>query len=86
MEIEAGSDDGHEQRFVSDGEPHIEGDPGDLIFKLRIHKHKTFERRGLDLYTNVTISLQQALAGFEMDIEHLDGHKVHVTRDKVTLL
>ena len=84
VEIEVGSDEGHEQRFVGDGEPHIEGDPGDLIFKLRIHKHKVFERRGLDLYTNVTISLQQALTGFEMDIEHLDGHKVHITRDKVT--
>lgn len=23
-------------------------------------------------------------SGFEMDIEHLDGHKVHVVRDKVT--
>lgn len=83
VEIEIGSDEGHEQRFTGDGEPHIEGDPGDLIFKLRIHKHKVFERRGLDLYTNVTISLQQALAGFEMDIIHLDGHKVHITRDKV---
>lgn len=35
-----------------------------------------FERRGDDLYTNVTISLVEALIGFEMDIEHLDGHKV----------
>lgn len=35
-----------------------------------------FERRGDDLYTNVTISLVEALVGFEMDIVHLDGHKV----------
>lgn len=35
-----------------------------------------FERRGDDLYTNVTISLVEALTGFEMDIAHLDGHKV----------
>lgn len=61
-----GADDGHEQKFVGEGEPHIEGEPGDLIFKLRVQKHKIFERRGLDLYTNVTISLQQALSGFEM--------------------
>lgn len=37
-----------------------------------------FERRGNDLYTNVTLSLQEALVGFEMDILHLDGHKVNV--------
>ncbi|KAB7504770.1 DnaJ-like protein subfamily B member 11 [Armadillidium nasatum] len=41
-----------------------------------------FERRGDDLYTNVTISLQEALIGFELDITHLDNHKVHVSREK----
>lgn len=39
-------------------------------------RHPVFERRGDDLYTNVTISLVEALIGFEMDIVHLDGHKV----------
>ena len=35
-----------------------------------------FERRGDDLYTNVTVSLRDALVGFSMDIKHLDGHLV----------
>ena len=35
-----------------------------------------FERRGDDLYTNVTLSLQEALVGFKLDIKHLDGHVV----------
>ena len=35
-----------------------------------------FERRGDDLYTNVTISLRDALVGFELSIKHLDGHLV----------
>lgn len=39
-------------------------------------RHPVFERRGDDLYTNVTISLVEALVGFEMDVVHLDGHKV----------
>lgn len=38
----------------------------------------------IDLYTNVTISMQDALIGFKMDIDHLDGHKVTIQRDKVT--
>ncbi len=41
-----------------------------------LFRHPVFERRGDDLYTNVTISLVEALVGFEMDIVHLDGHKV----------
>lgn len=40
-----------------------------------------FERRGDDLYTNVTLSLQEALLGFELDIPHLDNHMVrHYSR------
>ncbi len=73
-----------EQVFSGEGEPHIEGEPGDLKFRCRIDKHPRFERRGLDLFTNVTISLQDAINGFELDIDHLDGHKVHVVRDKMT--
>ena len=40
------------------------------------HRHPIFERRGDDLYTNVTITLRDALVGFTMEIPHLDGHKV----------
>ena len=39
-------------------------------------RHRRFERKGDDLYTNVTISLKDALVGVEMNIQHLDGHLV----------
>nr|SVE74066.1 EOG090X02IK [Daphnia barbata] len=84
VEIEQGMTDGSEQRFTAEGEPHTDGEPGDLRLRIQTVPHSIFERRGDDLYTNVTISLADALAGFELDIEHLDGHKVHIVRDKVT--
>jgi len=84
VEVEQGMKDGQEQRFVAEGEPHVDGDPGDLIFRIQSRKHPHFERRGDDLYTNVTVSLADALTGFDMEIEHLDGHKVRVQREKVT--
>lgn len=84
VEIEPGMQDGQEYPFVGEGEPHIDGDPGDLIFKIKELKHKIFERRGDDLYTNITISLLEALNGFDMEIPHLDGHKVRVHREKIT--
>ena len=84
VEIENGMTDGMETKFVAEGEPHVDGEPGDLVLRIRTAPHQRFERKGDDLYTNVTISLTDALSGFELDIEHLDGHKVHVTREKIT--
>ena len=43
-----------------------------------LNRHDSFKRKGDDLYTNVTITLLDALNGFEMDIPHLDGHKVNL--------
>jgi len=76
--------DGQETRFVAEGEPHVDGDPGDLRLRIKTAPHSRFERKGDDLYTNITISLQDALTGFSLEIPHLDGHKVVVSRDKVT--
>lgn len=33
VEVEAGMLDGQETRFTAEGEPHIDGEPGDLILK-----------------------------------------------------
>lgn len=84
VEVEPGMMDGMEHKFHAEGEPHMDGEPGDLVLQIRTRGHSKFERRGDDLFTNVTVSLVDALSGFEMDIEHLDGHKVHVSREKIT--
>ena len=57
VEVEPGMMDGMEHKFHSEGEPHMDGDAGDLILQIRTYPHEHFERRGDDLYTNVTISL-----------------------------
>jgi len=84
VEVEPGMVNGMEHKFVAEGEPHMDGEPGDLVLQIRTYNHPLFERKGDDLYTNITISLIDALSGFELDIEHLDGHKVHVSREKIT--
>lgn len=63
VEIELGMQDGQEQKFTAEGEPHVDGEPGDLRLVIRTVPHPVFERRGDDLYTNVTISLADALTG-----------------------
>jgi DnaJ family protein B protein 11 len=44
-----------------------------LIFFVR---HQRFERKNNDLYTNLSITLQDALNGFDISFPHLDGHNV----------
>lgn len=84
VEVEPGMKEGAEQKFHGEGEPHIDGDPGDLKVRIRTQPHPVFERRGDDLYTNATISLADALTGFTISLKHLDGHLVKITREKVT--
>lgn len=58
LEVEPGMVDGQETKFTAEGEPHLDGEPGDLILKIKTQPHPVFERRGDDLYTNITLSLQ----------------------------
>lgn len=56
--MEVGAPDGHKSRLRGEGEPHMDGEPGDLIFVFTTERHPQYTRKGDDLYTNVTISLQ----------------------------
>ena len=38
MEIEPGMEDGQIYPFVGEGEPNVDGDPGDLNFKIKVLK------------------------------------------------
>ena len=46
-------------------------------------KKKNLPRRVL-LFLIFFQSFPFRFVGFELDIEHLDGHQVHITRDKIT--
>lgn len=84
VDIEKGMRDGQEIVFYEDGEPIIDGEPGDLKIVVRTRPDSRFRREGNDLHTTVTITLLDALVGFEKDIDHLDGHKVAVGSNLVT--
>lgn len=84
-EVEQGIPDGFDEaKFYGEGEPEIDGDPGDLQIIYNIVKHDTYERRGNDLYANMTIGLPDALTGFRSEITQLDGRKLVIKRDEVT--
>ncbi|KAG0242899.1 DnaJ- protein scj1 [Actinomortierella wolfii] len=83
--VEQGMADGSTIVFDREGDQSPDVVPGDIVFELRTKPHRTYERRGDHLYTYVTISLEEALLGFERKIEHLDKSPVVLSRkDKVT--
>jgi len=46
------------------------------VIKVSTSPHKLFTRDGDNLSIDVDITLRQALLGFNIEITHLDDHKV----------
>lgn len=84
VDIEKGMQDGQEVVFYEDGEPEIDGEPGDLKFRIHTAAHDRFTREGNDLRTTVTVTLVQALVGFEKTIKHLDDHLIDISSKGIT--
>jgi DnaJ homolog subfamily A member 2 len=53
-------------------------EPGDVIVQIREKKHKTFIRRGADLFMEKEITLIESLTGLDFVLTHLDGRKVRI--------
>ena len=70
----------HQQKIVfrgkADEKPNME--PGNINFIVQEKEHPIFKRKGADLLVSKTLSLNEALCGFEWKIEHLDGRDLIV--------
>lgn len=56
--------------------------PGDLIFVVQEKPHDIFIRKGADLFMKKSISLIEALIGFEFELKHLDGQSYNIYSGK----
>ncbi|MDR2337221.1 MAG: molecular chaperone DnaJ [Deltaproteobacteria bacterium] len=55
------------------GESHEGGAPGNLYVEIQIEKHKTFARKGCDIYSVTPINYANAVLGAEIQVETLHG-------------
>lgn len=46
---------------------------GDIVFVLQQKEHPKFKRKGDDLFVEHTLSLTEALCGYQFVLTHLDG-------------
>ena len=76
VHVEKGMKNGQKVAFrgMADEKPNME--PGDINFIVQEKEHETFKRKGADLLISKTLSLNEALCGFEIAITHLDKREI----------
>jgi len=73
VDLPAGVDDGQTIRLTGKGEmPKKEGVPGDLYIRVHLKKHKLFERKGDDIFYNLSLKFTQAVSGDKVEIPTLE--------------
>ncbi|GJN26815.1 hypothetical protein PR202_gb14775 [Eleusine coracana subsp. coracana] len=73
----------HGQKIVFQGEADEAPDTvtGDIVFILQVKEHPRFKRKYDDLFIEHTISLTEALCGFQFVLSHLDGRQLLIKSD-----
>jgi len=76
VHVEKGMKNGQKITFrgMADEKPNME--TGDINFIVQEKEHELFKRKGADLLISKTLSLNEALCGFEWSITHLDKREV----------
>jgi len=72
--IPAGVDTGMRVRLPGEGDAGVRGGkPGDLYIITHVKSHPLFERRGDDVYMEISVSMAQAALGASVDVPTLYG-------------
>jgi len=75
VKIPAGVRNGSRIRIAGEGSPgHAGGSKGDLYLVVKVLQHKLFERKGDDLYAEVSVPLAIAVLGGEVRLPTLNGN------------
>jgi len=73
IEIPGGVDTNQVLKFKNMGDAGKKGGkPGDLYIKISVKSNPIFERKGDDIYTNISISITQAALGDEIEVPTLE--------------
>jgi curved DNA-binding protein len=79
VRIPAGVSEGSRVRVASEGERGAGGaKAGDLYLRIRVAPNDTFERKGRDLYTKVSVPLTTAVLGGEADVKTISGKSLRL--------
>jgi DnaJ-class molecular chaperone len=75
VKIPAGVDNGSKVRVTGKGHAGVNGgEAGDLYIVIKVRPHPIFWREDADIYTEVPISIYEAVLGATVEVPTLDGH------------
>ena len=78
LELNNMMNDGHQICAQKKGNERPGYETGDILFTIRLKDHATYRKQGNDLYTEQSISLTDALSGFDLKLKHLDGKMLNL--------
>ncbi|GKV35020.1 hypothetical protein SLEP1_g43340 [Rubroshorea leprosula] len=74
--VEKGMQNGQKITFPGEADEAPDTVTGDIVFVLQHKEHSRFKRKGEDLFVEHTLSLSEALCGFQFVLTHLDGRQL----------
>jgi len=75
VKIPAGVDNGSKVRVAGKGQPGFGGGrSGDLLLHIRVTPHPSFWREDADIYTEIPITIYDAVLGSSVEVPTLEGH------------
>ncbi|XP_009336413.1 dnaJ protein homolog [Pyrus x bretschneideri] len=76
VHVEKGMQNGQKITFPGEADEAPETVTGDIVFVIQQKEHPKFKRKGEDLFVEHTLSLTEALCGFQFVLTHLDGRQL----------
>jgi curved DNA-binding protein len=85
VDVPRGIDDNEVIIIPNKGHHGVHG-MGDLKICIRLLKHETFTRNGMDLYYEHILTLKESLCGFMFDFEHLNGKQIKINNSELNTI
>ncbi|KAJ3674545.1 hypothetical protein LUZ60_005161 [Juncus effusus] len=76
VHVEKGMQNGQKITFPGEADEAPDTVTGDIVFVLQQKDHAKFKRKGDDLFVEHTLSLTEALCGFQFVLTHLDNRQL----------
>ncbi|KAH9532052.1 hypothetical protein CY35_19G068600 [Sphagnum magellanicum] len=76
VHVEKGMQHGQKITFQGEADEAPDTETGDIVFVLQLKDHPKFKRKGDDLFVQHSLTLTEALCGFQFPLTHLDGRQL----------